>query len=199
MSESVAPNVRYAQIHYGDTLQRIALRELGDSSRWLDLVGINNLRPPFVSELGGSGILAWGDTIKVPASASTVSADISPELVFGRDLALPDGTLAITDGDVSLKAGIPNLSQSLTHRVVTEKRELGFHPPYGCWVRSLLGAVNGASAGQLAAFYVRSALLEDDRVASVASCDAVMEGDQIQVRAVVLPTTGGKIDFKVLI
>lgn len=199
MSESIAPNVRHAQVHYGDTLQRIALRELGDSSKWLDLVGINNLRPPFISETGGAGVLAWGDTIKVPASASTVSADASPELVFGRDVSLSSGVLAIADGDVALKAGIPNLSQALMHRVVTEKRELGFHPPYGCWVRSLLGAVNGASAGQLAAFYVRSALLEDDRVASVVSCDAEMENDQIQVRAVVLPTSGGQIDFKVLI
>lgn len=188
-----APNVRHAEIFYGDTLQRIALRELGDASRWQELVLINNLKPPYLVSLDslGAGLLAYGDLIKVPAPGAGIASTTDTESTFGADLEIRSGFLEANEGgDLSIVSGIPNLSQALCVRLSVEKQELGFHPEYGCWVRALLGSIGGSRSTQLAAFYVSSSLREDDRVLTVESCTAEYRGDAIWVNAVVVAVSG---------
>lgn len=194
-----APNVRYAEIRYGDDLRRIALRELGTASKWLDLVVLNSLRPPYIAETAALGVLAYGDQIKIPAPASAVSAAADPSYVYGVDVLVNHKRLTVENGDFAIASGVANFSQALSHRVVVEKRELAYHPSYGCHVRSLLGRVNGPSAGQLAAFYVKSSLLEDSRVSAVLSCVADVVGEQILVTANVQPISGKPVELKLVV
>ena len=58
-------SVREVTIMQNDILERIAQRELGDASRWVELVVLNDLTAPFISEAGGSGVLRPGDKILV--------------------------------------------------------------------------------------------------------------------------------------
>lgn len=195
-----APPVRYTEIEFGDTLQSIALRELGNASFWLDLVVLNGLRPPYIAAEASAGVLAYGEVLKLPAGVSGVSPEASPADLYGTDVTVDrDKLLPIEAGDFVLASGIPNLSAALARRIIVEKRELKFHPEFGCWVRSLLGKINGPTANQLAAFYVKSSLLEDTRVLEVPFCEAEMAGEQIRVSATVLPITGKPTDLKVLI
>lgn len=192
-----APNVRYVEVHHGDSLKRIALRELGDASRWVELVILNGLRPPYIvpQDEVGLGLAGYGDLIKVPAPASSVGYESDASELFGTDLLLANGRLISDGGDIALVRGIPNLTQALRHHVMVEKRELAFHPEYGCWVRSLLGDVGGARSAELAAWYVESALLQDARVASVSSVVGEYEGDVLYVRAVVVPISGSAVEL----
>lgn len=199
MTTRAAPNVRYVEIRYGDDLRRIALREMGNASKWLDLVVLNDLRPPYIAEEASAGVLAYGDQIMLPSPVSTLSASTDPAGVYGVDLLVSGKKLRVVDGDFSVVSGLPNLWQALVHHITVEKRELAFHPSFGCYVRSLLGKVNGPTAAQLAAFYVKSAILEDSRVASVPSCDAVVLGDQIRVTANVQPISGKPVELKVVL
>lgn len=199
MTTRAAPNVRYVEIRYGDDLRRIALREMGNASKWLDLVVLNDLRPPYIAEEASVGVLAYGDQIMLPSPVSTLSASTDPAGVYGVDLLVSGKKLRVVDGDFSVVSGLPNLWQALVHHITVEKRELAFHPSFGCYVRSLLGKVNGPTAAQLAAFYVKSAILEDSRVASVPSCDAVVLGDQIRVTANVQPISGKPVELKVVL
>lgn len=187
-----APGVRLAETRHGDTLQRIALRELGDAGRWVELAELNGLRPPYITDaaLARAGVLAYGASIKIPAPASIISASAEPRTVYGADLRLARGALGVQFGDLEILEGVPNFVQALQHRIVVGKRELGFHPEYGCHVRTLIGASNGPVSARLAAFYVRSALLEDERVDAVPSCVAEVLGDQIRVTATVVPVSG---------
>ena len=194
-----APNVRYVDVRYGDDLRRIALRELGSASKWLDLVALNELRPPYIAEEAAAGVLAYGDQIMLPSPVSTISANTDPAGVYGVDMLVSSKKLRIENGDFAVVSGVPNLTQALVHHVMVEKRELAFHPSYGCYVRSLIGKVNGPTAAQLAAFYVKSAILEDSRVASVPSCDADVLGDQIRVTANVQPISGKPVELKVVL
>lgn len=195
-----APPVRYVEIQYGDTLQAIALREMGNAALWLDLVVLNGLRPPYIAAEPSAGVLAYGEILRLPAGVSSIEADASPQDLYGTDVEVArDGLLPIDNGDFMLVAGVPNLRAALARRVRVEKRELQFHPEFGCYVRRLVGNINGPTAGQLAAFYVKSALLEDSRVREVPSCVAEVLGDQIRVDATVLPITGKQTDLRVLI
>lgn len=194
-----APNVRHAQIHYGETIQQVSLRELGDAARWVELVTLNDLRPPFISEAGEPRTLRPGDWIKIPAPGSGVSADLDAEDVLRADLVLVNGRLQIGGGDLDLVSGVRNLTQALRHRIIVEKQELAFHPEFGCWVRSLLGSTGGAPSARLAAFYVRSALLEDPRVQSVPTCVGNLEGDRVMVRATVIPISGQTADLNLVV
>lgn len=194
-----APNVRYVEVRHGDDLRRIALRELGSAARWLDLVTLNSLRPPYIAAQRSAGMLAYGDQLMVPAPGGFVSASSSPDEVFGTDMAVRGKRLQIADGDFEVVSGVPNLSQALSRRVIVEKRELAFHPSYGCHVRSLLGRINGPAAAQLAAFYVKSALLEDARVHAVPVCVAEVLGEQIRVTANVQPVSGRPVEMKLVV
>lgn len=194
-----APGIRLVESQHGDTLQRLALRELGDASRWVEIVELNGLRPPYLSDIARPGVLAYGASIRIPSPTSRVSASEDPAAVYGGDLRLWSGALQVENGDFVVVAGVPNLTQALRHRVLVDKRELGFHPEYGCYIRSLLGMANGPVAGQLAAFYVKSALLEDERVSSVPSCVAEVVGDQLRVFATVVPVSGAPVDISVVV
>ena len=199
MNTVAAPNVRYAEIHYGDSIKRIALRELGDASKWVSLVILNELKPPYIAEAASAGVLGYGDLIKIPSSAAYADANSDPVAVFGADILLRGKKLVVEDGDLAVVAGIKNFSQALALHVDVDKRELAFHPEFGCFVRSIIGAINGPTAGQMAAFYVKSAMLEDARVDSVLSCTASVLGDQISVNAVVQAISGKPVNLDMVI
>ena len=200
MRTKPAPAVRYAEVHWGDDLRAIALREMGNAAMWLDLIPLNDLRPPYIAESSGPYVLGYGDLIKIPASQSGVTASTPASELFQRDIALDTrGRLWTKNGEIALVSGEDNLKASLLRHVICDKAELPFHPGYGCYVRRLIGTVNGPAAGQLAAFYVRSALLQDSRVNAVPSCRAEVVGDQIKVTASVEPISGPPVELRVLV
>ena len=57
--------VREVVIQQNDTLERIAQREYNDALRWLDLIVINNLKPPYISDIRADGVKVFGDKILI--------------------------------------------------------------------------------------------------------------------------------------
>lgn len=191
---------RFVETYYGDTLQRIAARELGDASRWVDLVHLNGLIPPYfvdISEPQTDGVIRYGDQLLVPSSTSVSNYETDPNLVFGIDCELRNGFLEAEDGDFCVVSAFDNLKQAIKHRIVTDQGELVFHPDYRCLVHRLIGAANGPTAGLLARDYVKSAILRDPRIQEVTSVVATISGDKISVTAEAVPVTGRKITVEV--
>lgn len=58
-------SVKEVTILNGDTLERIAQRELGNALRWLDLVVLNELKPPYISDTAADGVKKFGDKLLV--------------------------------------------------------------------------------------------------------------------------------------
>lgn len=195
-----ALNVRAAEVQWGDTLRSIALREMGSAARWTDLIAINNLAPPYISSLRSDRVLGYGDLIKVPAPGSSVGFTTSPTEMYGVDIDLSDGLLTDNgSGDIAIASGVANFSQAIRLHILVSKRELAFHPTYGCWLRSIIGTSNGPTAAQMAAFYVKSALVEDSRVEKIDSCTARVSGDVIHVSATVTPISGKPVDINLVV
>lgn len=184
------PGIRRVLTIRNDTLQRIALRELGDASRWIELVNLNELKPPYIvnskAELVANVLLA-GDPINIPAPKTTSNRLTDEDGVFLKDCKLTQGLLSASGGDVVTVRGVQNLKQALQIRIMTVKRDLLFHPTYGCYVSLLLGGGSGGATNSLAAFYVKSALQEDERVSSVTNVKASTTGDSIAIDAYIQP------------
>lgn len=188
---------RWVQIRWGDTLQTIAAREIGDAGRWYDLIAYNRLRPPYLAETAADGVLAYGGLILLPAPAPIAYSALDPDSVFERDIALTNRQL-LDDGagDILVVEGRQNLAQALRHRVMTERGELLFHASYGCAARRLIGTINGPTAALLAARYVQAAIQADPRIQRVSKSEAQVVGDAINVTVEAVPIVGRRVDFE---
>ena len=187
---------RWIETRHGDTLQRIALREFGDASRWAELAWLNDLIPPYITDSSaeaGPKVLFSGQLIMVPAATPSTTEQTDPEKVYGRDVMLRRGLLVAENGDFALVKGISNLSQAIRNRVDTTPGELMFHGDYGCRIRLLLGKASTSATTLLAAGYVQSAIEQDDRVSQVTSSEAVAVGDVIRVTATAQPVSGDPV------
>ena len=198
--ERPLPGIRLVQPHHGDDLQAVAARELGDANRWPELVWLNNLRPPYLTDdpaQAGPGVALTGSFIRVPAPAGTARAELEQEgKVYERDCLMVGRALVVDEGgDLAVVSGTPNLRQQLQHRIATPRGQLLRHPEYGCRIYSLLGTVNGPTAAKLGAEYVKSALRSDYRVAQVTSSVAEVTGDAVRISARAEAIAGAAVDL----
>lgn len=190
---------RYAETNFGDTMQMIAYRELGDANLWTSLTELNGLVPPYIVDdpaLVAPGVVRTGTKILVPAPVPVASAMTDPSLVFQGDMLLTAGGL--TDdgaGDFSVVSGLGNLVQFLKNLIATDQGELIFHPQYGCAVHRVVGQVNGPISALLARDYVRAAIEADPRVQTVSQAVYQVTGDVMHLRFDVVPVTGLPFKF----
>ena len=187
---------RSAETRVDDTMQKIAARELGDAARWYDIVALNNLLPPYITNSlasAGPNVIFAGSTILIPSPAPAPSGVADPEAIFGTDCLLQDGQLtANANGDVATISGVPNLVQALENRLETHPGDLTFHPTYGCKVYTLLGQGADQSTLQLAASFVASAIQADPRISSVEGAAVSVTGDTVAVSATAITVDGKK-------
>lgn len=187
---------RFVQTNRGDTLQLIAARELKDASRWTELVSLNNLSYPYITDdpsQAGAGVLLTGASITVPASVPAVSNTTDASEIFGSDLQLLNGRLQVADGDFAVVSGRPNLLQALKNRLETARNELIYHLLYGSLVPSLIGSVTGPTAALLAAEYAKQAVLSDPRISRVSQSSATAVGDTINTVVEAVPVSGNAL------
>jgi phage baseplate assembly protein W len=200
--DQILTGYRFVDTLYGDSLQEIAARELGDAARWPDIANINGLLPPYLTDDAARvepGVLLTGSTILVPAQSAPGSIYANnPVSIYETDIELFDGLLSDDGaGDLVVVSGRSNLRQALRHRIETNVGELIFHPAYGCKARSLVGVVNGPLAEMLAEEFVSVALQMESRIEEVKSVSAVATGDVIEVFSDVQPITGKSTKFGV--
>lgn len=192
--QRVRAGFRFAETRFGDTLQSVAARELGDAARWTDLIAYNQLVPPFITDdaaLAGDGVLLSGQLILVPAPTPASAETSASDDIFGTDLLRSQSGELVTDGvDFVTVGGVENLVQALDGLIRTEQKELIFHPGYGCPLRRMIGKVNGPTRTLLAATVVKGSLSQDPRVSRVRSALAAAAGDALRVDAVVESIAG---------
>lgn len=190
---------RYALTRHGDTLPEIAYRELSDAERWPELVWMNGLAYPYITDdptVASAKVLLSGAYIMVPSAQQTLTPGTSAAEVYGRDCALSDGALSDDgSGDFLVASGMDNFRQQIKNRIDTPRGELIYHRNYGCSTHELKGETITPARLRLSAEYVRAAVLEDYRVAKANSATATAQGDADVVTASITPIAGGPIDI----
>lgn len=188
---------RLADTRFGDSLQSIASRELGDASRWTDLIAYNNLVPPFITDdpaAAVAGVHLAGRPLLVPAPSPAIDDASRTDDVFGTDVKLGKGGELLTDGvDFSLTTGPDNLVQALGCRIRTEHGDLMWHPEYGCDVRRMIGLANGPTKALLVAQFAKAAVQADPRVSRVASSVAQVAADAIRTDVIAETVAGNTV------
>jgi phage baseplate assembly protein W len=188
--ERQRPRVRRAETQVGDSLQRVAARELGDATRWPLLATLNNLVPPYITDDPGAvtdRVILSGTALLVPDSGRTAQAQPAPDpaRTFGVDVSNRGGGMAADDdGDLRIVSGYANFTQALSNRLETNLRELLFHSSYGNGARDLIGRSGNSSNRFLAASLVKRAIVGDDRVERVRNIVAVaIDGANVPVES----------------
>lgn len=164
--------LRTARVRIGDTLQSLALRELGEAQRWREIADLNRLTPPYVlatadEQSRSPGTLLWGDALVVPSTLVSESAVVG-DPALGVDAYLDRGLLGVNaNGDLSTLSGRGCLGQALAHRLKTAYGSYLPHPTYGCELYGLLGLRNTPALMLLSGGLARRAALRDPRAIEV--------------------------------
>lgn len=162
------------EIRGGDTIRSLAQRLLGDFKRWRELVEINQLVYPFISDSSAPGVLSPGDSLIYPGNVpgSPPSDELEAEL-YGRDLALQDGYLQLQGGTLGLALGLENLRAALERRLSTERGGLPAHPTsYGRKINQYIGGVADDVNLRLIKLELDACCLQDPRAIAVDSSAA---------------------------
>jgi LysM repeat protein len=141
-----------------------------------------------------SRIISPGQFILVPSTSlnASVVKSISLDLndiysMLGQDFRLDqDGQLQPdSNGDVQTLIGIDNLGQAMWHRLITEQKELVYHPKYGNPLIDYIGSINTGALAVLATQQIKETLLADPRIDSIQTIKTTVIGDTLNMNVVV--------------
>lgn len=132
------------------TLEQIAMEYLGDATRWIDIVVLNDLIYPYIDEAStNSRIKAPGQKILIPRQAQPTASNIpitkpnrlistlsETERNLGVDLKLSLNDLTFdfrlgNNNDFELIYGGANAAQAIITKISMEKGSLKYHPEIG--------------------------------------------------------------------
>lgn len=171
-------------------LEQLALEELNDPTRWIEIAELNDLRAPFVvQDLSDtrSNIIRPGESLLIPqniveglptipkGAPNRLVAGLSEiEKSLGVDLKVNDefDLIIMNSGDVDMIAGLQNMAQAVVLKLGYERGELRNHPTLG------IGVQVGSKFNTLEEIRDRilDSLLQDPRVETITGLSLRRDG-----------------------
>ena len=136
-----------------------------------------------------AGVRVTGEVLRLPSDAivpqasTFTSRDVE---LWGRDLELADGFLALTDdGACDVVAGKDNIVQALSQRIATPLGELLLHPTYGMETLLAVGVEGTRANVVLSGMTVAKTVKQDPRVTDVRNLNVLFRDTVNQTDMVV--------------
>lgn len=206
LQRGATKGVRRVRVLQGDSLQRLALRELGDQGRWKEIALLNGLeRSPFLTPDGLAGTAQEGSEIFIPeadpqgrndslqgalGSPSLVQRGATSTRLYGRDLRLIDArqgrldlSLAV-DGTPAVVEGEENLLQAARLKTRVFQGELLEERRWG--MRRVFGKKATSKENEELRWSLKETILSDPRISRV-ELDLVSEGNVNRVEVMITP------------
>lgn len=188
------PSVRDYIIPSNITLEEIALFELQDSARWVEIAELNNMLEPYIvqnKQEKVDGVFSPGDKILIPSGGSSFGEipifrdsplldDLTQlERSMGIDLKMnEDGDLELTNtGDLAIVRGLDNALQAIVTKLKYSKGDLMEHPDIGVGLK--VGSKQ-ADVGEVRAAIVDS-LTSDPRFEKITGLAILKEGNTLRI------------------
>lgn len=189
------PAVATVILEGGVDLEDIALRELRDPTRWIEIAELNDLKAPYiVQDLSDtrSNIKKPGDVLLIPQNITDGFPDVETgttnkltapldefQRSLGVDLKLSDNfdLILANNGDLELIASYENMAQAVILKFGYEKGELRNHPTIGA------GLQVGSKFVSLEIIRdnVISTLSQDQRVSTISNVALLREGSALSL------------------
>lgn len=187
------PTVRQYILNSRETLERIAQRELGDPSRWVEIVEINDLKYPYITDDIQStlaNVAKPGQVLLIPEAPTNGLSQLpkGKETAASRNLdevlkslgvdfrVTSDFDLALgNNDDLQVVAGADNMAQAVFLKLVYEKGDVLNFPEIG------VGLVIGSKSPSLDRVKdaLTSSLLQDPRIQNITDMSLIKDGSAI--------------------
>ncbi|ABW35071.1 GPW/gp25 family protein (plasmid) [Deinococcus geothermalis DSM 11300] len=180
-------------VQQGENIVTLAGRLTGNPLQWQEIVRLNKLRAPYLSDEPRAGTLSPGDAVLYPApTAPPTPPDVNllAAQTYKRDFRAEDGDLVLSGGHLTTEVGLANLRTALQRRLKTPLGRHPFHPGYGSLLYTHVGRVADPAHLRLVCVDARRALLRDPRVQDV-TVTASWEGELLTVAYTVTPIPPG--------
>lgn len=182
-----------------DTIQLIATRYSCD---WKDIVKLNDLKYPFISDNTFSeedSVAHIGSTILIPimeTEVKNVSSVSIENRVYGSDIRFTQHSTHISEPypvhselkDISIVKGVQNLYQACCSRFTVDRGSLVLHPEYGTEIRRYIR--NGKGTHKTLTkikLDARRTLLQDKRIEKITDLDVSFQGGVCRITANIHP------------
>ncbi|MCG3175465.1 MAG: hypothetical protein MOGMAGMI_00394 [Candidatus Omnitrophica bacterium] len=187
------PAVKQTTLQVGVDLEQLALQELGNAERWVEIASLNNLKAPYITQDISStqkNVLRPGDSILIPqqivnnfspipeGKEVSINANLTPvEKSLGVDLKVSkDFDLIIAqNGDLSVINSTDNMAQAIILKLQYSKGDLKNHPTLGVGVE-----IGGKF---LSLEEIRDNLIasmkQDNRIESITDVSLLREGSSL--------------------
>lgn len=141
--------VKQVILDAGMSLERLAQQELGDSTRWGEIVEVNGLKPPYISDdpnESRDGVIKAGTKILIPTPVQNGFSDAPVGKVnkltkgmteleknLGVDFKVDENfdLVLSSSGDLQLIAGADNMGQATMLKLSYEPGEVMLYPELG--------------------------------------------------------------------
>lgn len=166
----------------GDSLQSIALSQLGDENLWPYIASVND-------GVSSNADISPGDDLYIPQQTEPADNDREQYILtedaarnpYGTDIKLdPDGNIVVQEsGDFALISGIENVKQAVDLRMNTLVGSMLKQSAFG------LATQAGLAGTDMAIRYlkmgIRSAVAADPRIQSVSNIKVQMDVDRLKI------------------
>jgi hypothetical protein len=170
----------------GDTLERLALRLLGDVTRSWEVIDLNELRRPFFDTSDppcttGPNIARPGDLLYLPPDAIVPQREVTQTQqdadLYGRDMVVyATGYVEIDVDELAIVEGVKNITQALYERIATTVGELVLHADYGIEGGLIIGTEGTPDQIAFNGLEVAKTVAQDPRVTRVADVVSAFSG-----------------------
>lgn len=186
-------SVRQIRYENGTTIERLAQQELGDSSRWGEIVELNGLKAPYVTDDASDSrpnLLKPGDFVLIPTPTKNgftklpkgkenkLTENLSElEKSFGTDFKIDSNFDLVLNGagDLELVSGTDNLAQSIILNLSYEQGDVIRYPQLGA------GLLIGSKMPSLEILKDRivNTLLQNNRIDTINDLSLVQDNSAI--------------------